>query len=90
MCILTFLLLKCRLILFNPITTKKQYPALGSNKVLSAITKPTMKNKLQAGRKGSRMSESPITCAFLKELLKLEIKIDTVWRWKEIYKQQFQ
>lgn len=66
--ILTFFLLEYRLILFKPITTRKQYPALGNNKVLSAITKPTVKNKLLAGKKGSTMRERPITWASLEKI----------------------
>lgn len=58
---LTFLFSVLRSIFFKPITTKKQYPALGSRRVRSAITKPTVKNKLLAGRKGSTIRQSPIT-----------------------------
>ena len=39
------------LIIHSPIDTKRQNPILGRNKILSAITKPTVKNKFDAGKK---------------------------------------
>ena len=38
------------LIVHNPTAIKRQKPILGRNKTLSATTKPTVKNKFEAGK----------------------------------------
>jgi len=37
----------------TPKATRRQYPALGRYRTLSATTNPTRKNRLEAGRKGT-------------------------------------
>ena len=54
--ILLFTIFKCRnthkvfLIVHNPKATIKQNPILGRNNILSATTKPTLKNRFEAGK----------------------------------------
>uniref|UniRef100_A0A0B6ZW90 Uncharacterized protein n=1 Tax=Arion vulgaris TaxID=1028688 RepID=A0A0B6ZW90_9EUPU len=48
---------------WNPTATNMQKPKLGAYNILSATTKPTGKNRLEAGTNGSTIRDKLITTA---------------------------